>query len=394
VELSRFIGDDRMDAKIDSSLTDRLDDAIDSAIARRKIVGTVVIVARHGEVAYARAAGLADREAGQAMAMDAIFRLASVTKPLVAATALAMVDAGLLGLDDPVSEHLPYFTPKLADGTPAEVLVRHLITHTSGLSYDREALAAVEASSGMSGPILPLAENVRRLGQMPLKFVPGTRWLYSTAIDVLGCVVATINGSSLEDAVHRYVTGPLGMEDTRFGVADLSRLAVPYGDGKPEPVRMADTTFLPERNGGAGGTTFCPSRIFNPLAPQSGGAGMAGTAPDFIRFLEMVRSGGGKVLRPETVAAARQNQIGDVPMDGDGRGGERFGFLGAVVDDPAAAATPAARGTILWGGVYGHNWFIDPDAGLSVASFSNTAVEGCNGPFREEIRDAVYGRSA
>ncbi len=382
-----------MDAKIDSSLATRLDDAIDSAIARKKIVGTVLLVAREGEVVYARAAGLADREAGRAMAQDAIFRMASCTKPLVAATALAMVDAGLLSLDEEVSEYLPFFTPKLADGTPGQVLVRHLMTHTAGVSYDADALKAVEASAGMSGPILPLEENVRRLGQMPLKFVPGTRWLYSTAIDVLGCIVATINGSSLDAAVQRYVTGPLGMDDTRFGVTDVARLAVPYTDGKPEPVRMGDTTFLPDRNGGPGGTTFCPSRIFNPLAPQSGGSGMAGTAPDFLRFLEMVRTGGGSALKPETVDAALSNQIGDVPMDGVGREGERFGFLGAIVDDVAAARTPQNRGTVRWGGVYGHNWFIDREAGLSVASFSNTAFEGCNGPYREEIRDAIYGRS-
>jgi CubicO group peptidase (beta-lactamase class C family) len=385
----RAAEDQHMDASIDSGLKARLDAAIDSAITRRKIVGSVVLVRRNGREVYARAAGLMDREAGTPMRLDAIFRLASVTKPIVAATALAMVDAGLFGLEDPVREHLPSFAPHLADGTPATVRVRHLLTHTSGLTYEQAVLNAAGASGGMSGPILPLEENVRRLGGVPLRFAPGTRWEYGTSIDVLGCLVATVNGSNLDAAVQRYVAGPLGMADTRFGVTDPARLATPYGDGDPEPVRMGDTFSVTNKEGRA--TVFCPSRIFNPLAPQSGGAGAAGTAGDLMKLLEAIRTGGGGILRPETVAAALSNQIGDVPMAGQDRPGKRFGFFGSILDDPAAAASPASRGTIDWGGVYGHNWFYDPDAGLTVASFSNTALEGCNGPFREEIRDAVYG---
>jgi CubicO group peptidase (beta-lactamase class C family) len=378
-----------VDAKLVTGLGARVDAAIDRAIAEKRIVGTVLLVAREGELIYSRAAGLADREAGRPMTFDAIFRLASCTKPLVAAAALAMVDAGLIGLDDEVSRHLPYFTPKF-EGRPARVLVRHLLTHTSGLSYDADDLRRAEASGGMSGPILPLEENVRRLGTIPLRFEPGTRWIYGTSIDVVGCLVGTLSKSTVDAAIRRYVTGPLGMADTRFGVTDIERLATPYADGRPDPVRMGDTTYIPARTG-TGGTTFCPSRIFNPLAPQSGGSGMAGSAPDFMRFLEMVRGGGGKVLKRETVAAACRNQIGGVPMEGEERIGERFGFFGAIVDDTAMARTPQARGTLRWGGVYGHNWFIDPAAGLCAVSFSNSAFEGCNGPYREEIRDAIYG---
>jgi CubicO group peptidase (beta-lactamase class C family) len=385
----RFAVLDSIDTK---NLTARIDAAIDSAIARKTIVGTVLLVARHGAVVYRRAAGLADREGKRPMQMDAIFRLASCTKPLVAATALATVDAGLLGLDDEVRGHLPYFVPRLADGSDAKMLVRHLLTHTSGLSYDANLLAEVDASPGMHGPILPIEENVRRLGQMRLKFAPGTGWEYSTAIDVLGCVIGAINSSTVDEAVQHYVTGPLGMADTQFGVTDMARLATPYGDGKPEPVRMGDPYFLPNRDDD-GGTWFVPSRVFNPLAPQSAGAGMAGSAGDFLKFLEMLRSGGGNVLKPATVTAAMQNQIGDIPRRAEDAG-KRFGLLGAVLDDPVLARSPSAKGTNDWGGVYGHNWFIDPTAGLSVASFSNTAAEGCNGPYREEIRDAIYGAGA
>lgn len=370
-------------------MTGRLDAAIEAALGNR-IVGTVLLVAKDGDIIYRRAAGFLDREAGVPMREDAIFRMASCTKPLVAATALAMVDAGLLGLDDSVTDHLPYFRPTF-DGKPVTITVRQLMTHTSGLSYDRGALAEVEASSGMSGPIIPLEENIRRIGRMRLMFSPGTGWFYSTGIDVLGGVCAALSKSSLDEAIQRYVTGPLGMTDTRFFATDPARLAVPYGDATRPPVRMWDSYWLPDRDNPNGGTMFTPSRIFNPLAPQSGGGGIAGSALDFMRFLEMIRSGGGSVLKRETVEMAASNQIGTIPRDPVKDAGKRFGFFGAVLDDPTAARSPANKGTLEWGGIYGHNWILDRTAGLAVASFTNTASEGCNGPYREEIRDAIYG---
>lgn len=376
---------DKNDTK---AMTTRIDAAVDRAINEKRIVGTVLIVGINGETVYKRAAGLLDREMGVPMREDAIFRMASCTKPIVAATILAMRDAGLLGLDDIVTDHLPYFQPQW-DGKPAPITVRHLLSHSSGLSYDPKLLAEVDGSPGMSGPIYPLEENIRRIGKMRLKFAPGTGWEYGVSIDVLGCLAAAINKSSLDEALQRYVTGPLGMVDTRFGVTDLSRLAVPYGDGNPVPVRMPDSFYLKNRFDD-GGTTFVPSRIFNPEAPQSGGGGIAGTALDFAKFMAMLQSGGGSILKRETVAEAMRNQIGDEPRR-ERDEGKRFGLLGAVLDDPAAARNPGSRGTLDWGGVFGHNWIIDPAIGLTVTSFSNTAVEGCNGPYREEIRDAVYG---
>jgi CubicO group peptidase (beta-lactamase class C family) len=146
----------------------RLDAVIEAALGSR-IVGCVVLVNRGGKPVYARAAGLADREAGRSMAVDAIFRLASVTKPIVAAAALRMVDLGLLGLDDPVSKYLPYFRPRMADGSTPEILIRHLLSHTSGLGYEGTGFY----SRGLSGPLLDFGENIRRMGQEVLLFAPG-----------------------------------------------------------------------------------------------------------------------------------------------------------------------------------------------------------------------------
>lgn len=369
------------------SMQQRLDAVIDTAIERKKsIVGTVVLVAREGEIDYARGAGYADREARVPIHENTIFRLASVTKPLVAATALALVERRQLGLDDEVSNYLPWFTPKSPDGVYRPIHIRHLLSHTSGLGYDYAADPTI--TTGLQSTELGYEQNFTRVAKLPLSFAPGAGWQYSTAIDVLGAVVAKVTEGSLEAAVAHYVTGPLGMTDTAFHVTDRDRLAVPYGNAGPEPVRMADPHTYTDAAGSR--TVFSPGRIFNAKAFQSGGAGAVGTATDFLKFLEALRQGGGPILKAETVAMAFSNQVGDLPRR-PGDAGQRFGFIGAIVVDPKAAASPVAPGTIRWGGVYGHDWFIDRHNGFSVVSFSNTAPEGCDGAYPHDIRDAVYG---
>ena len=367
-------------------LQQRLDAVVEAALGDR-IVGSVTLVARNGEIVYRRAAGFFDREAGIPMREDAIFRLASVTKPLVAATALGMLERGLLGLDNAVSDHLPYFRPRLQDGSEARITVRHLLTHTSGLGYD--FAADPEITTGLQQTRFDHEENLTRVARLPLLFAPGRAWEYGISIDVLGAVLARIHGGTLADALAHYVTGPLGMRDTGFAVTDESRLAVPYCDGPPGLRRMADPDTLVNPQGEE--TVFSPSRIFNTRAFQSGGAGAVGTADDLLVFLETLRTGGGHMLRPETVALATRNQIGALPRRAQDAG-QRFGFLSAIIDDPAAAQSPAARGTFRWGGIYGHDWSVDPASSITIVSMTNTPYEGCSGQYRNDIRDAVYGR--
>lgn len=348
-------------------LQNRVDSAVDAALGNR-IVGCVVLVQRHGQTVYARAAGLADREAGRMMAQDAVFRLASVTKPIVAACALRMVDLGLLRLDDPVTKFLRNFRPRCADGTEGEILIRHLLNHTSGLGYGGEGVY----SRGLSGPLLGFEENLAAMAAEPLLFAPGTAWEYGVSIDVLGGVLAAINGSDLAGVLARYVTGPLGMVDTLFGVSDVARLAVPYCDGPP-PQRMAGDMTVSD-------TPFSVGRIFEPRAPQSGGAGMAGTAGDVMRLLEALR---GDFLSPGLRGAAMANQIGGLAR----QDGKRFGYLGAIT---VAEGGAIPVGAVDWGGAWGHNWIVDPASGSVVVVCTNTLFEGCNGPFREEIAAAVF----
>ena len=177
------------------------------------------------------------------------------------------------------------------------------------------------------------------------------------------------------------------MADTGFVVTDRTRLAAPYGEGVP-PDLMGETYVIKGERGR--GTRYAPGRCFDEASFHSGGAGMVGTAPDMMRLLEAFRSGGGPILKPETMAEAARNQIGALPRE-EKDAGWRFGLLSAVLDDPAAAKAPMAPGTLDWGGVYGLRWMVDLRNGISIATFTNTAVEGCFGDFPRAVRRAAYG---
>ncbi|AOY01740.1 serine hydrolase [Jeongeupia sp. USM3] len=379
----------------DTLLSARLDAVIDGAIDDKRIVGTVVLVARGGETLYRRAAGFADRESGLAMQGDALFRLASLTKPVVSTAALALVERGRLSLHAPLGDVMPEFSPRLPSGAPATVTVHHLLTHTAGFSYGFFEAAdgpyhRAGISDGLDAPGLGMAEQLRRIAGVPLLFAPGSRWRYSVGTDVLGAVIARVTGQTLPDAVATLVTGPLGMDDTAFAVRDHARLATPYADGSPgsPPVRMDGHTIVPFIDPALAGISFAPDRVFDPASFPSGGGGMVGSADDFLRFLESLRTDR-SVISPAMSQALRSNQTGSLLIDTRGPGWG-FGYGGSVLLDPAAAASPQSPGTWQWGGAYGHGWFVDPVERLTVIALTNTAVEGLNGRFGIDLRNAVY----
>ncbi len=376
----------------DTALAARLDKVDDAALAEHRLVGTVVLVARDGKVVYHRAAGLADREASRPMREDAVFRFSSVTKPFVSLAIMKLVEDGKLNLDDPVTKWLPDFRPKLADGTEPAITLRQLLTHTSGLTYGLAETAShpyhrLGVSDGIDLSGITLDENMRRLAQAPLGFAPGSAWRYSLAIDVLGSVAEKATGKPLPQIVAETVTQPLGLKDTGFVARDPARLTAAYYNAQPAPKRMTDNLDVP-----IGGTAirFAPSRATDATAFPSGGAGMVGSAGDVLTLLETIRQGGAPILKASTVAEMMKDQVGpQAATQGPGWG---FGYGWAVLDDPAAGKTPQGAGTLAWGGVYGHNWFVDPKSRLTVVIMTNTAFEGMNGAFTKEVRDAVYGR--
>ena len=368
----------------------RIDAVIERAISEQRLVGAVVLVSHDGKIVYQRAAGLADREAKRPMQVDTVFRFSSVTKPIVSAAAMALVDKGKLSLDDPVTKWLPEFRPKLASGEAPTITVRQILTHTSGLGYKFAGKPGTGydkagVSDGFDDRRITLNENLQRLATQPLFGPPGKEWRYSLSTDVLGAVIEKASGMELPQAVSELVTRPLGMRDTAFWAKETARLAAPYVDSKPGPARMTDPQFVPYPDGGR--LTYSPSRALDAKAYPSGGAGMAGTAPDVMRLLEAVRTGGKPILSANTAASMMRNQIGSLMGPGPGIG---FGYGGAVVVDPAAARTPQSAGTWQWGGVYGHSWFVDPTRKITVVALTNTALEGMWGKFTTDLRDAVY----
>ncbi|KGG84758.1 serine hydrolase domain-containing protein [Comamonas thiooxydans] len=375
-------------------LSTRIHAAVQQALDERRLVGAVVLVAHNGELIHQQAAGYADRESARPMELTTIFRLASVSKPIVSTAALALVAQGRLDLDEDIGRWLPQFQPRLIDGSPARITARQLLSHTAGLGYrffetDADGpYARAGASDGMDSVNFSLAENLRRIASVPLLYVPGTSWGYSLATDVLGALIERIHGTSLDEAVNQWVTAPLGMIDTGFLVRDPQRVATAYVSDTPQPHLLAEGEVVSPFEGSVG-IRYSPGRIFDALAFPSGGAGMAGTAGDFLRLLEALRQGGGALLPDELINEMGRDQTGGLELpDAPGFG---FGLGFSVLRDPLRAASPESVGTWRWGGAYGHAWFVDRARGLSVVAFTNTLYEGMSGRFVTELRDAVYG---
>jgi CubicO group peptidase (beta-lactamase class C family) len=371
----------------------RVDSVIDDARRANRIVGAVVLISLDGSMVFHRAAGFSDREENRSMTEKHLFRLASLTKPLVSAATLALVERDVLHLDKSIGVWLPDFHPKLRDHREPTITIRHLLTHTAGFGYlfdepEDGPYRKANVSDGLDQPGLSFDENLGRIASVPLRFEPGTSWAYSVATDVLGEIVSRAMQKPLPDAMRELITGPLEMLSTGFSPpAELALLVTPYADGSPGPVRMSEPQIIP--TGPLTRLCFSPARALNDRSFPSGGAGMLGTGEDFLRFLEAIRLGGHPVLEADSVRMMTQNQIGALWVVGE-EPGWKFGFGAAVLEDPKAAGSPQSPGTISWGGIWGHHWFIDMARKLTVISLTNTAVEGVKGKFPRQIRQAVY----
>lgn len=376
-----------------TTLSKRLDAVIDGAIAAERIVGTVVLARQNGEPIYTRAAGLADREAGSPMHDEALFRLASVSKLFVAAAAMALVGQSKLDLDRPITEWLPQFEPRF-EGEAVVISLRHLLTHTSGLSYgflepEDGPLHRAGVSDGMDRTGITLTENLSRLTGVPLLFRPGTRFCYSLALDVVGALIAAATGLVLPQAVRVLVTEPLGLNDTGFSIADPARLTAAYADDTPHPRRMREPDLVPFLPG-LPGLSMDPSRAFDAQAFPSGGAGMIGSALDTMKLLEALRSGGAPMMSPAQAADMARDQIAGLDIEGSPGWGYGLGF--SVLRDATAAGVTESPGAWRWGGAYGHSWFVDPGKNLTLVAFTNTALEGMSsgGRFSADLSRALY----
>jgi CubicO group peptidase (beta-lactamase class C family) len=360
------------------------------AVDRKEIAGAVLLVARHGKVAYLEAVGKQDVEAGVAMLPDSIFRIASMTKPITSTAAMILVDQGRLDLSDPISKYLPEFkfmkvlVPRKvvpggrSPGEPGEeydlvqayrpITVRDLLMHTSGICYrftDRPYVGHYYAEAGICDGLTPsgisLAENVRRIATLPLHHQPGTAWEYGLNTDVLGRLIEVVSGQPLDAFFARQILGPLKMNETFFLLPETKRdrLTVLYNPGPDGKIkRAADGPTV------QGALTYSADAAYGQRQGYfSGGAGLLSTAGDYSRFLQMLLNRGEldgvRVLRPQTVDAMTRNQTEGlslwIPVHGFA-----FGYGFGVMTQPDADSKKDPAGTFSWGGIYYTDFWVDP----------------------------------
>lgn len=322
-----------------------LGDALRERIEAGHLPGAVALVARDGRVAWHEALGRRDPAADDPMRTDAVFRIYSMTKPLVSVGAMMLVEEGRLLLGDPVGRHLPELaTMGVAkpDGAGTEfaaraITVQDLLRHTSGLTYEFRGDGPVHRAY-MDAKIYRRtqtnAEQVATLAVLPLLHHPGARWEYSRSTDVLGRLIEVVAGQTLGTFLAERVTGPLGMVDTAFHVParDHGRLA---GGFERDPDTGAAVSLLEVRE---------PPRF------ESGGGGMVSTAVDYARFMQMMLDGGRlgdvRLLSRKTVELMTADHLGPIPGDGDllppGHG---FGLGFAVRRERGMAPVPGSAGT-------------------------------------------------
>jgi len=356
---------------LSSERLDRIGTAVQHSIDDKRIAGSVTLVLRHGQVAYYKAQGMADREAAKPMQRDAIFRICSMTKPITSVAAMILYEEGKFLLDDPISKYLPEFKNpqvlvKAANGKiytiPAkgEITVRDLMRHTSGITYNWNAdlgqkYTDAKVAHGLLQYDGTIADSVKNLAAQPLLFNPGEKWEYSLGIDVLGRLVEIWSGKPLDEFFRTRIFEPLGMNDTYFFPPDakVPRLATAYTyyEGKGLN-RFPDT---PIAEGAMIYSADYPYR--GPKKLFAGGAGLTSTAMDYARFAQMILNGGKlgntRLLSRKTVELMSHDQLGKIdPDQGFGIG---FGISGAKgpLDELGSV------GDIGWGGFFYTTFSID-----------------------------------
>lgn len=388
-----------------SSRLARVRDVLGRHVAAGDIPGAVAVVARHGEIHVEAIGHLAFEGTGSrtAMAADTICRMASMTKPIVAACVMTLVEDGTLRLDDPVDELLPELADMNVltdprgplDNTVAAkrpIIVRDLLTYTLGtgmvVGVEPGTVPIADALNALdrADPELSPDEWIRRLGSLPLVYQPGERWMYNTAADVTGVLVSRATGRSFGDALRERICDPLGMKDTAFsvGAKSISRLATAYQvDGATGQLVVADA----------------PDGYWSrPPAFESGGGGLVSTADDYLAFASALLAGGthlGKraLSRPSvTLMTSDQLTLAQKAVSGYWQPGyfDDIGWgFGMSVRTRRTHLGPSV-GSYGWPGLYGTSWYNDPAEGMTTILFIQRAHAGMSLPISRDFWTAAY----
>ena len=382
----------------------RLSDRINEGVKAGELPGAVVLIARNGKIVMHEAFGFRDREANAAMKTDTIFRIASMTKPIVAVATMILMEEGRLSLADPVSKYIPAFgETKVAvkkdngDGTVEmttepqfrPMTVQDLLRHTSGLTYGAAGSNKVKQSY-MDMKVMAAdqtnAEMVEKLARLPLLYQPGTHWEYSMSTDVLGRVVEVASGMTLDKFIEERITRPLKMGETAFEASadKKDRGARPQKEGpKNEMPAIPDVTLK---------STW-----------KSGGGGMVSTAADYARFLQMFAGGGQldgvRIISRKTIDLMTANHLPPDNVMGDemyrfealepsARMGQGFGLGFAVRTEQGRNPLPGSPNDYYWGGAYGTYFWHDPRERMYVVFMMQSQTARL--PYRYLMRDMVY----
>ena len=390
------------DAGLSANRLARVDSLWDRYISEGKIPGVVTAIARHGEVVHLGTQGMMDVEDGRVMRPDAIFRMASMTKPITSVALMILFEEGRFQLEDPISQYIPELagmrvvadSGSSSDGSALEdaeraVTVRNLLTHTAGLGPGSmhppvdSLYQQLNTSHGYT-----LNEEMDRIGKLPLLFQPGTRWSYSIATDVLGYLIEVLAGVPFDRFLRQRLFEPLGMIDTDFFVPaeKRDRLASLYSVSDPEAMERATAPFL-------------PADAHVPPARSRGAAGLYSTTGDYLRFARMLLNygelDGVRILGRKTVELMTQNHLptGVSLPDQFGRkyglAGYGFGLGFRVRTDVAKSQLPGSVGEYGWAGACETYFLVDPKEDL-VALFMTQLIPSTHYPIRREFTTLVY----
>ena len=368
-----------------------------------KLAGALTMLARRNEVFHLETHGVQDLESGVAVDEDTIFRQYSMTKQITSVAVMMLYEEGHFSLDDPVGKFIPDFANmQVFDGLgetgmrlvdqEQPITIRHLLTHTSGLSYGLQKDTPIDAmyhEARIADADSTLKEVMERLGNIPLVNQPGTRWRYSMSSTVLGYLVEVVSGQPFDEFLRERVFSPLAMDDTAFFVPEgkLDRLA---------------TAYVPSRGGGiAPHEGSVTTRHKRPHAMKSGGAGLVSTAPDYLRFCQMLLNGGEldgeRLLAPKTVQMMVSDHLTDdhKPYIVEDRfsgytKGCGFGLGFSVVNDIAQHGIPGSNGMYSWFGAASCYFWIDPAEEL-IAILMTQFMSVTWYPLHREFQTATYG---
>ena len=341
----------------------KIQPAMQALVDSGKFAGVLTMIARKGKIVHFETAGLRDRESNKPMTEDTLFRIYSMTKPVTSVAIMMLYEEGKLKMDDPVSKFIPEFAQTkvyTGGGTENPVLVplkreitiANLLSHTSGLTYGIFGQTSVDTLYRIANlySFNSNAKYAQKVAQLPLRFQPGTRWLYSVATDILGSVVEVASGMSLGEFFSQRIFVPLEMVDTSFYVPEekRDRLAKVYGKGDEGKLEARSLRSNTRRD-----------------ARESGGGGLVSTARDYLRFSQMLLNGGelygARILKPETIQLMTANHLPETARYRHRqRKSDGFGYGFSVIVDETETRWEDRNGTYYWSGIAKTHFWIDP----------------------------------